>query len=259
MGSPGLHDCHAHLADQRVAGVLGDILARFQRAGGHCIAATAARRSEWERIATMADGSRVIGAIGVHPWFVADWREPTAGELALALAANPAIRAVGEIGLDFQNGRTARDRQIEAFAAQLEVAVTRSLPAVFHNRRSWPDFLAIVDGFGGRVSGVCHGFTGSRELARDLLERGLFLSFGGPLTNPRSRRARDAAAYAPADRILTESDTPDLPPFPRTAEQSSPADVARVLAVLAESRGVSIPVLAEQIAANFHRVFGTTG
>ena len=255
-----LHDCHAHLADERLATAAEGMAAAFRAAGGRAVVATAARRAEWERVRELTALPGVIGALGVHPWFLADWRgDETVAELAQALATTPAFRAVGEIGLDFWQGRDDAALQTEAFAAQLGVAVARGLPAVFHNRRSWPEFFGAVDAFGGRVAGVCHNFTGGRELARDALDRGLYLSFAGPLTYPGARRAPEAARYAPADRILTETDAPDLPPHPRRADSSAPADVGRVLAVLAELRRTPVAAMAEQVGANFRRLFGGVG
>lgn len=253
---PGLYDSHAHLADGRLYPLLGEALADFRRAGGCGVLAVSARVAEWERVALVAREDGVWGALGVHPLYREGW-DAQAGpqRLAAMLAGNPDLRAVGEIGLDFHLGRGDQEEQLALFRSQLAVARAGDYPVAFHNRQSWREFLAVLDGLDRPVRGVCHNFTGSRELAREILDRGLMLSFGGPLTWPDARRARESARYAPLDRLLVETDAPDLPPRPRRADTSAPADVARVLAVLAELRGLAVPELAGRLGENFAELF----
>jgi TatD DNase family protein len=245
------------LADDRFFPDAGEELIRFREAGGQGVLAAAARTVEWSRIASLTELAGVWGALGLHPFFVAEWGgDAMVEELASRIAACPRLRAVGEIGLDFQHGRENADLQEEVFAAQLEVAVRLGLPVVLHNRKSWREAFGILDAFDGAVRGVCHNFTGSPELAREILRRGLHISFAGPVSYPNARRAHAAARYVPSDRILTETDTPDLPPWPRPRAQSVPADVQRVLAAVAGLRGEPVDTLAMDVARNFERLFG---
>jgi len=253
---PPLYDCHAHLADERVFPSVERELGRFRAAGGQGVLVASADQAQWGRIIQLTARQGVWGALGVHPLFLDGWApSATPADLAHALSTAPRVRAVGEIGLDFQHGREQMQAQEAAFVAQLSVAVEHGLPAVFHNRKSWAEFFAVVDSFPEGVSGVCHNFVGSREVARDVLDRGLMLSFGGPLTYPNARRAREAAKYAPGDRILVETDTPELPPWPGRGMSSTPADVAAVLAVLAAVRQTPLAAMAQCVADNFRRLF----
>lgn len=256
MTAAQLYDSHVHLADARFAARSAAVLAEFRAAGGCGLLAVAARRSEWEAVSQLAGLPGVWGALGVHPLFRQGW-DPHGGpgQLGAALAANSGLRAVGEIGLDFQHGRADQKEQEELFRSQLAVAATAGYPVVFHNRRSWREFFAILRELGHTVRGVCHNFTGSKELAREILDRNLFISFAGPLTYPNARRAREAARYVPPDRLLVETDAPDLPPWPCRAPESTPADVARVLDELAGLRGIAMPDLAARVAANFADLF----
>jgi len=254
---PALYDSHAHLADGRLYPSARRELARFRQAGGRGVLAVAARPADWDRIEEVAREDGVWGALGIHP-LCREGGDAQAAEprrLAARLAANPDLRAVGEIGLDFHRGWGDREEQLALFRGQLAVAVAEGYPALFHNRQSWREFFAVLGEQTRPVRGVCHNFTGSRELAREVLDHGLLLSFGGPLTWPNARRARDAARYAPLDRILVETDAPDLPPWPRRAETSAPADVGRVLEVLAGLRGMAVPELAGRVAENFAELF----
>lgn len=253
---PGLYDSHAHLADDRLYPMAGAVLAGFRQVGGVGVLAVTARIADWERVAGLAQKEGVWGAVGVHPLYREGWDAATGPRrLAGLLAANPDLRAVGEIGLDFHLGRGDLEEQLALFRSQLAVAVAGDYPVAFHNRQSWREFFAVLGEQPRPVRGVCHNFTGSRELTREILDHGLLLSFGGPLTWPDARRVRESARYAPLDRILVETDAPDLPPWPCRAATSAPADVARVLAALAELRGLAVPELAERVAANFTALF----
>jgi TatD DNase family protein len=253
-----LYDCHAHLADERLWGRAEAEIARFVAAGGAGILVAAARHVEWERVAQLSESRWVLGALGVHPFFHAEWDSgSTRQELLGKLRGGERLVAVGEIGLDFYHGRHDAEAQIRVFGEQLALAVDLDLPVVFHNRRSWPDFLGLLRELCQPVRGVCHNFTGSRELAREILDAGLHISFAGPVTYPNARRAHESARYVPADRLLVETDAPDLPVWSRSVGScSSPIDVGVVLAQLAHLRGVPTATLGECVARSFAELFG---
>ena len=251
-----LCDIHAHLADERLAGTLEALLNRAATAGMIGILVNAARISEWPAVLELSGRPGLYGALGVHPFFVRDWSDASAAALEAHLTAQPrSLRAIGEIGLDFQHGRDNADRQLEVFAAQLECACRHRVPVIVHNRRSWGEFFAVLRDFStADFRGVCHHFTGSREIARQVLDRGFYLSFCGPLTYPNARRIREAARYAPLDRVLTETDTPDLPPASFRGQPSRPWHVYWVLEEIARLKGLSIEETARAVARNFARV-----
>jgi len=254
----GIYDCHAHLADPRLAAGLPQLLARSRAHGLQGVLATAARLREWPVIAELARREPgVLGAVGLHPFFLDAWTPGLPAELRTRLLAGPRLRAVGEIGLDFWQGRQDRERQLEAFTAQLAVACELRRPVVLHNRRSWPDFFAVWRGLRTPPpGGVLHHFTGSREIARQALDLGLHLSFCGPLTWPQSRRLKEVAAWAPLDRLLTETDAPDLPAEPYRGSLSEPWQAGAVLAELARLKQQPLETLADAVATNFTTLFG---
>lgn len=257
IGRPSipLCDVHAHLADPRLEGLRDSIVRQAQAAGVTGILVNAARACEWQTVLDLTKHDGVYAALGIHPFFIEDWQEDTPGRLEHLLRHTTAVRAVGEIGLDFQNGRENAERQTGIFVAQLECAIRAGRTAVVHNRRSWSDFFAALKQVdASRLSGVCHHFTGSREVARQALDAGFYLSFCGPLTYSNARRIKDAARYAPLDRILTETDTPDLPPEPFRGEQSRPEHVRWVLEELAAVKAVPLEDIAYTVQQNFRRV-----
>lgn len=260
MAVAQLYDSHVHLADERFGNRTEAVVAQFREAGGQGLLAVPARLVEWERIGRLTGLPGVWGALGVHPLYRDGWDSGRVPRLlARTLAMHPRLLAVGEIGLDFQYGRAEQAQQEDVFRSQLDVALAGGYPVLFHNRRSWREFFAILREAGHTVRGVCHNFTGSRELAREILDAGLLVSFAGPLTYPNARRARESARYVPSDRLLVETDAPDLSPWSCRERGSTPADVALVLVELAALRECPVSALAEQVAANFMALFPEAG
>ena len=249
------YDCHAHLADPRVLPSLTATLSEATDHGVCGILANAARLSEWPAIIEMSQHQPVLGALGLHPFFLDEWSADVPDRLEDALQEHERIRAVGEIGLDFYEGRDDLPKQVEVFAAQLDAAVRLNKPVVFHNRKSWNEFFTALRNT-GPVQGACHHFSGSLETARQALDTGLFLSFCGPLTYANARRLKEAARYTPLDRILTETDTPDLPPEQHRGEQSRPHHVHWVVTEIARVKGITPDDVSAAVEANFTGLFG---
>ena len=138
------------------------------------------------------------------------------------------------------------------------MAVSRDLPVVIHTREADADTLAVIDAAGdGRVRGVFHCFTRDQALADAAVARGFHVSFSGIVTFPRAEALRAVAATIPPDRWLVETDSPYLAPAPKRGGRNEPARVARVLEVVSQVRGLSVPDGARQADANARAVFGS--
>ncbi len=219
---------------------------------------------------------RIFASAGIHPQ---EAHQATGGALRelAALVAHERCIAVGEIGLDYyhvENPDVAT--QQAAFVAQMEVAAAAGKPILIHCRTSelatpaakerygaadaWEDLLALLEQHWRRhgLPGIMHCFSGTVEQARRSLELGFYLSFAGNLTYPAAKSLREAAAFAPADRILVETDAPFLAPIPFRGKPNEPAYVAHTAAALAALRGVSLEELASQTSANFGELFPVT-
>jgi TatD DNase family protein len=219
---------------------------------------TATRPSEWRPCIRLAEQfAPLSAAIGMHPWFADGWTAQEGESLRDLASSCRTVVAIGEIGLDFWDGRENADLQFQAFEAQLALARELDLPVVLHNRKSWNDCFQTLRRMGLPArGGFCHGFTGSREVARQALDVGLYLSFGGSVTYPDHARCRTAAAYCPADRLLTESDAPDQPVRTRRNRLGMPVHVGEVHQALAEIRCVPAESLRQTIAGNVRQLFG---
>lgn len=189
---------------------------------------------------------------GLHPndasRFDAEW------PAIAALARAPGCSALGETGMDCFRDRTPLDQQERSLRAHLALARELDLPVVFHCRDAFAPMFAVLRSEPA-VRGVMHCFSGGVDEARQALDLGLSLSFAGPLTYPKNDALRAAAGYAPADRILVETDAPFLPPQKRRGQRNEPAYVVETLATLAAVRGVTLAAAAGITHANACALF----
>ncbi|MCC7397800.1 MAG: TatD family hydrolase [Planctomycetes bacterium] len=190
---------------------------------------------------------------GLHPndstRFAAEWPE------LVALAKSPGCAAIGETGLDCFRDRTPLDQQERALRQHLALADELGLPVILHCRDAFAPLFAVLRQVRPQ-RGVMHCFSGGVDEARTALDLGLLLSFAGPLTYPKNAALREAAAFAPADRVLVETDAPFLPPQQHRGHRNEPAYVVETLATLATVRGLSLAAAAELTFANSVALFG---
>jgi TatD DNase family protein len=190
----------------------------------------------------------IYATIGVHPHDASKATGETFDRLR-ELAAHPKVLAVGEIGLDYHYDFSPRDVQLSVFERQLALAAEAEKPIVIHTREAWEDTLAAVAAL--PHGGIMHCFTGDAAQARQALDRGFHLSFGGVLTFPKAESLREAARLAPDDRILVETDCPYLAPVPHRGKRNEPAFVVDTVRRLAEVRGTTPENIAQLTTRNF--------
>lgn len=181
----------------------------------------------------------VYAAVGVHPEDCAGWQDTDVDELR-SLAAHPKVVAVGEIGLDYYwKENPPREFQQRVFRAQLALARELDLPVIVHDREAHGDCLSIIREF-PQVRGVFHCFSGSAEMAKELVGLGWMISFTGALTYKNARKAVEAAQAVPLDRIMIETDSPYMAPVPCRGERCHSGLVRHTCQRLAELRGISL-------------------
>jgi TatD DNase family protein len=139
------------------------------------------------------------------------------------------------------------------FERQLALAAEAGKPVVIHTREAWEDTMAVL-GARWQGAGIMHCFTGDEQQAREALDLGFHLAFGGVLTFPKAEEVRQAARITPADRLLVETDCPYLAPVPKRGKRNEPAFLLETVRRLAEVRGVALEEIAEQTTANFERL-----
>ena len=255
-------DSHCHLADEAFAPDVEAVVARAKAAGLSGALCILAAGSPDETVR----GERLVGVwpevrfgVGVHPHQAGEVAEGPAGVERLVrdgITAMPAARAIGEIGLDYHYDFSPRDVQREVFRVQLRLAREVGLPVIIHTRDAEADTLALLKEEGGAgLRGVIHCFTGSAAMAKQVLDRGLCVSFAGIVTFPAANQRREVVPIVPQDRLLVETDSPYLAPVPHRGKRNEPAWVSHVLESVARLRGVSPDAAASFITENFITLF----
>jgi TatD DNase family protein len=197
----------------------------------------------------------VYATVGVHPNDAPKASDSAFADLT-ALLRHPKVRAIGEIGLDFHWG-VPKEVQLPVFIRQLEIAAEAHMPVVIHTRDAWTETIDVLRGHWAANGFPCvmHCFTGNADQARECLELGFYLAFGGVSTFPKARAIREAAKLVPADRLLLETDAPYLAPVPYRGKRNEPSFVSYTAEAIAKERGISADQLAAATSQNFVRIF----
>ncbi len=201
----------------------------------------------------------MYAAVGYHPENIEGLTdEQLADHLSEieAMAKDPRVKAIGEIGLDYYwcKEPAARKRQQEVFRMQMRMAKRLGLPVIIHDREAHLDSLTIVEQYPD-VKCVFHCYSGSAEFAKQLLELGCMISFTGVITFKNSRKAREAVEVIPMDRLMIETDAPYMAPEPYRGKRNSSLYVYRMAETIAEIKGITPEEAARITMENGKRFF----
>lgn len=250
-----LFDAHCHLEDDRFEYDWRDALKRMAEVGVDRCILGGSDMTSCQRIMDLLDKSPMLyGTVGVHPHEAGKF-QPEDLERMAQWVKHPKIVGVGEIGLDYFYDLSPRDVQKAVLQAQLDFAVERDMPVVFHVRDAHGDMAELLSARKTLPAGVFHCYSGSWETAKQYLDMGFYLSFAGPVTYKNAAKLQEVARLVPADRLMVETDSPYLAPVPLRGKRNEPAYVAHVARVVAELRGLSPEALAELATANTCRLF----
>ena len=249
-------DSHAHLDDAHFDGDRAAILDDLKNHGVTMVMNVGCDLPSSERSVRLAEQYPFLyAAVGSHP----DDADHVNGALLAryrALCASPRVRAIGEIGLDYYwEQNPPREWQQEVFRAQLALAQELSLPVIVHDRDAHADSLAIVKEFPD-VRGVFHCYSGSAEIAQELLKLGWYLGFDGPLTYKNAKKTVEVARIVPLDRVLLETDSPYMSPVPVRGTRNDSRNVFHIAAKFAELRGMEVDEVIALTGENGKRLFG---
>jgi TatD DNase family protein len=255
--------CHLDLIERPVPEILAD--ARAARITRVVTIGVDLPTSRWAADCADAHAS-VYAAVAVHPNETARATEPAADRGAVdrgtvlaeigSLAALPQVRAIGETGLDYYRDWAPPDVQRDWFRAHIEIAKQAGKALMIHDRDAHEDVLRILDADGPPEHVIFHCFSGDAAMAKRCAEAGYVMSFAGNVTFSSAQQLRDAAAAAPLDLILAETDAPFLTPVPYRGRTNAPAMVAHTLRAIAEVKHVDLAELCAAVTATGERVFG---
>lgn len=246
-------DTHCHLDYRGFQADLANIVAEAAAAGVTQMVIPGIAPQGWERMLEIARTyPGTFAACGVHPMNAHLGDEAS---LSLLSEISPHCVAIGEIGLDYLVD-LPRELQQKVFRAQLRVAAAAGLPVLIHCRKAFADLFAILREEGiEKIGGVMHAFSGSPEMVPEAVKLGLYISVSGTVTFPNAVRPLAVARAVPAERLLLETDAPDIPPEPHRGEVNYPSFMVHTAARVAELRGVSLEELARVTMENACRLF----
>lgn len=235
-----LFDTHAHYDDEQFDDDRDELLSSMIENNVGLIMNSCAALSDIPKVKAIIEKYPFMyGTAGVHP---SDCGEIKMSDMDIirAAASHEKIKAIGEIGLDYYYDSVPKNVQKKWFSEQLGLAKQLGLPVVIHDRDAHRDTLDILRAEGVKdIGGVFHCYSGSVEMAREVLDMGMYIAFGGVVTFKNAVRAVEAAKYVPMDRLVIETDSPYLAPVPNRGKRNSSLFIHLVAERLAEIKGLT--------------------
>ena len=250
-----IFDTHAHYDAEQFDADRDAVLSGLPEKGvGLVVDPGCDEGSSLAAIALAGRYGHVYAAVGWHPEEWEKWTPESMAKLR-ELVKHPKVVAIGEIGLDYYWDTEHKALQREMFERQLCLAIERSLPVIVHDREAHADCLELVSCY-PEARGVFHCFSGSPEMARELLGRGWYLGFDGPVTYKNNKKAARVLEVTPPERILVETDSPYMAPEPVRGRRNDSANLKYVIAAIARMKGMDPAELERVTWENGRRLFG---
>ena len=235
-----LFDTHAHLDDRAFDEDRAELLKALPQQGLALVMNPGCSlESSRNAVKIAAENDYIYAAVGSHPDAADEVNEAVIEEYRTLCKLNPKVKAIGEIGLDYHYEDIPREIQLKAFRLQMELARELDLPVIVHEREAHEDGMAVIREF-PEVRGVFHCYSGSAEMARQLVNLGWYIGFTGVLTFKNARKAVEVASSIPLDRIVLETDCPYMAPEPFRGKRNDPGKLYRMAEKLAQIRGLSV-------------------
>ncbi len=249
-------DTHAHLDFPDYKDDIDEVIARARKVGvEYLINVGTTVVSSIKSIELTKQYEQIYASIGIHP---NEASKVSGGEWSRleALAGESKVVAIGETGLDYYRDRSKREDQKRLFRQHIELAQGHNLPIIIHNRDASDDCLEIVRTYNGKIKGVVHCFSDSREIAEEFLKLGFYVSFAGPVTFPKADNLREALKAVPVERLLLETDCPFLAPQPKRGKRNEPSYLQYTIPVLAELYKLSVEDIKRITTLSAKKLFG---
>ena len=248
-----IFESHAHYDDDAFDGDRESLIESLQKNGIEYVINVGASMESTERTYELTQKYPFIyAAAGVHPSECSDMCEADIVELTKMLAHEKCV-ALGEIGLDFHYDFTPKEIQRKWFYRQLELAKELDKPVIIHDREAHAECFDGVKAYGNK--GVFHCYSGSAEMAKELVKLGFYVSFTGAVTFKNASKLLLAVEAVPLDRIMIETDCPYMAPVPFRGHRNEPKYVRYVAEKIAEIKGETVEKIAEITAENTRRLF----
>jgi len=249
-----LFDTHAHLNDPAFDCDRETVMEGLAEKGiGFVMNAGCSLESSRDIVNMAQRYDWLYASVGSHPDSANEVNEEVI-EAYRQLCRNEKVKAIGEIGLDYYYEDIPREIQKQAFRMQMALAKELDMPVIIHEREAHDDGMRIIKEFPG-VTGVFHCYSGSAEMARQLVNMGWYIGFTGVLTFKNARKAVETAASIPLDRIVLETDCPFMAPEPYRGKRNDPGYLPKMAEKLAEIRGITVEEAARITTENAKRLY----
>ena len=241
-----IFDSHAHYDDEQFDKDRHELLLALNRNG---VGAILNMSSDYDSIKTTVELTKtydfIYGAVGIHPEHADQFNENVKEEM-LELFKNPKIRAIGEVGLDYYwDSNPSKEIQIKTLRAQYEMAKTLGVPIILHDREAHEDILNVAKEYKDVVS-VFHSYSGSVEMAKEIIALGGYIGISGVVTFKNARKLPEVVAEIPLNRMLIETDAPYMAPVPYRGKRNQSDYLKSVVEKIAEIRNLSVEEVLEQ-------------
>lgn len=251
-----LFDSHAHYNDDRFRDDVDQLLLKMEENNVSKIMNACSSVDEVPYILELCERYPFMYAsVGVHPHEVHSMTDNDI-EILKRYSHHDKVKAIGEIGLDYYYDNSPRNLQKKWFARQLELAREVKLPVIIHDRDAHQDTLDILKN--GKVSecgGVFHCYSGSSEMAKTVLDLGMYIAFGGSITFKNAQKPVEAVKYVPLDKILIETDCPYLTPEPNRGKRNSSLYIHLVAEKIAQIKEISVEEVENATFENAKKCF----
>lgn len=249
-----IFDSHAHYDDERFSEDVYELLDALPEKGVSGVISCGVNAESTRFAQALAQKyGYIYAAAGFHPLNLEDVPENAETVLRELLKA-PKTVAIGEIGLDYHYEKESRKEQLALFEMQLRLAKELNLPVIVHDREAHDDTLRLLKEI--QPTGVVHCFSGSVEMAKEILKLDMYIGLGGAVTFKNAVKPVEVAAMVPAERLLLETDAPYMTPVPFRGKRCDSSLIAYTAARIAEIRGVDAQALCKQTEINTRRLFG---
>lgn len=248
-----IFDTHAHYDDEKFDSDRDETLKRVYAEGVNLIINCGCDEKSSRTALSLAGKYKyVYAAVGIHPENITEDSEKELSAIK-ELAKNKKAVAIGEIGLDYYWDDTKKQEQKDIFIKQIIIANEFSLPVIIHDREAHGDTLEILKEY--KPKGVLHCYSGSAEMAKEVLKLGMYIGFGGSLTFKNARKTVEVAEIVPLDRILFETDCPYMAPVPMRGKRNESAYIRYVAEKMAEIKKITVQEMIDIATENGKRLF----
>lgn len=250
-----LFDTHAHILDDQFKEDLDQVIRNIYD-NMALVVNIGCNLEDCPRTVALAEQyDKVYAAVGLHPEDVKTYT-PEGWDMICRLAEHPKVVGIGETGLDYYWDTSTKDAQKVLFEQHIDLAKQLHKPLVIHDREAHGDTLEILKRTNAKeVGGILHAFSGSVEMAMEVIKLGFYIGLGGPVTFKNARKAVEVAQAIPLEYLVIETDCPYMAPVPFRGKRNEPMLVQHTAAKIAELRGISVEELIEATYQNGKRIY----